>query len=228
MDDIVGAHAAGERQAGVIDIGCDHAGGTGRLADSDREQTDRTASRDQHVGARDLGSQRRVERVAHWIVDAADFIGHGGVEAPDVGRRHGDEIREASVAVDADDPGVGADVRVAGPAEQAVAVDDVAFGRHAVADLDIGDERARLDDVTGELVADDDRRFDASLGPVIPGVDVYVRAAHAGAPDADEDLIRPNRGFRHFREHHAGAGRSFYESAHREICSKPEEKNRAR
>ena len=96
----------------------------------------------EHRRAGNLGRERRVERVAHRIVDAADVVRDVVVEVPDVRRRHRDVLGEAAVAVDADDACVRADVRVAGAAQQAASVDDVALGGHAVAFAHIGDELA--------------------------------------------------------------------------------------
>ena len=117
------------------------------------------------------------------------------VEVPDVRRRHRDVLGEAAVAVHADDFRVRADVRVAGAAEQAASVDDVALRGHAIALVDVGDETADSHDVAGELVPDDDRRLDAPLRPVVPVVDVHVGAAHAGAPDANQDFVVADRRF---------------------------------
>ena len=111
------------------------------------------------------------------------------VEVPDVRRGHRDVLGEASVAVDADDLRVRADVRVARAAEQATSVDDVSFGRDAVAFLHVGDEASDLHDIAGEFVSDDERRLATALRPRVPVVDVHVGAADAGAPHTDQDFV---------------------------------------
>ena len=173
-----------QREARVVDVRRDDARRARRFADADGEDADRSASGDEHRRAGNLGGEHGVERVAHRIVNAADVERDVVVEMPDVRRRHRDVLGETAVAIDADDLRVRADVRVAGAAEQASAVDDVAFGGHAIAFAHVGDEAADLHDFAGELVADDDRRFHAPLRPRVPIVDVNVGAADAGATHA--------------------------------------------
>ena len=192
MHGVVRAHLLREREARVVHVRCDDARRARRLADADGEDADRSAAGDEHRRAGNLRRERGVKRVAHRIVNAADVVRHVVVEMPDVRRRHRDVLGEASVAIDADDLRVRADVRVAGAAEQAASVDDVSFGRHAIAFFHVGDELADLHDFAGELVADDERRLHASLRPRVPVVDVHVGAADAGAPHANQNFIVSN------------------------------------
>ena len=214
MNGVVGTHATGEGQARVIDVGRDDPGGAGGFADADGEQPDRAASGDQDERAGDVGGERRMERVAHGVVDAADLVGDLVVEVPHVGRRHRDVVREAPVAVDADDLGVGTDMGVAGAAEQAPAVDDVPFGGHPVPLCTSVTSRPTLHDVAGEFMSDDDRRLDPPPGPVIPLVDVDVRATHAGAADANQDLVFSDRRLGDLGQHHPGSRGSFHQRSH--------------
>src|SRR5437763_1843332 len=99
-----------------------------------------------------------MKRIAHWVVNAANVERDVVVQMPDVRRRHGDVLGEAAIAVDADDLRVWTDVCVPGAAEQAAAVDDVAFRGHAIALAYIRHECADLNDLAGELMSDDERR----------------------------------------------------------------------
>src|SRR5690606_24842606 len=137
-------------------------------------------------------------------------VGDAVVEVPDVGRRHGDVLGEAAVAVDADDPRVRADVGVPGAAQRAAAADDVPLRRHPVADVDVGHQGAHLRHVAGELVADGEWRTAAPLRPGVPVVDVDVGAADAGAPDADQHLVVADLRLGNVGEREAGTCADLY------------------
>ena len=79
-----------------------------------------------------LALEHRVDGVAHRVHDGAD-LGGDAVQLHHVRGRHRDVLGERAVAIHADDLGAPAEVGVAQPALQAVAADDVAFGRHQVA-----------------------------------------------------------------------------------------------
>src|SRR5205814_3055554 len=127
-----------------------------RFADADGEQADWAAPGDQHRGSRDLRGERRVKRVSHRVVNAADVERRLIVQVPDVRRGHRDVLRETAVAIDADDARVWTHVRVAGATEQTPAVHDVSFGGHAVTFADVGHEVADTHHFAGELVAHHD------------------------------------------------------------------------
>src|SRR6185295_10085513 len=106
------------------------------------------------------------------------------------------DLGEAAVLADADDLVVRANVRVADAALVAGAADDVALGRHDVADLE--PERAlrvaaQLDDAPEELVADDPRALVVAIERLEDHVlergaepDPPVGAAEAGHDRLDE------------------------------------------
>ena len=65
----------------------------------------------------------------------------------------------------------------------------MSLGRDAISLLNIGDESPYVDNVSGEFMPDDEWRSASSLRPVVPVVYVYVRAAHPGAADADQNFV---------------------------------------
>ena len=133
--------------------------------------------------------ERGVDGVAEGIEDR----GHVQVDArrvlPDV--RHGqrDELGERSRAVDADALGVRAEVPPAGHAVAAATAHEVALAADDVTGREVVDVRSDLDDLADELVADDHRHRDRALRPRVPGADVQVGAADAGALDADQHVV---------------------------------------
>src|SRR5688572_21815258 len=139
-------------------------------------------------------------------MNSPDVEGDRVVEVPHVRRRHRDVLREAAVAIDPDDSRVGTDVGVARPAEQASAIDDVAFGGDAISLSDIGDEPADLHDISGELVADDEWRLAPASRPRVPLVDVDVGSADAGSSHSNENLILADLRLRQILQLETGSG----------------------
>ena len=107
---VVRTHRAGQLEATVVHVGRDDARRTGRLADANGKDPDRTATGYQHNRPRNLSGERRVKRVAHRVVDPANVERNTVVQMPDIERRHRDVFREAAVAVDANDPSIRAHV----------------------------------------------------------------------------------------------------------------------
>ena len=104
------------------------------------------------------------------------------------------------------------------PARDAVAAppaDQVALAAHEVADLEVVDVDAELDDLADELVADDERHRDVRLRPGVPRIDVQVGPANAGAQHLDEDVAPADRRYRHVLVAQARFGLGFDESLHR-------------
>ena len=110
--------------------------------------------------------------------------------------RHGDELGERAVlaivgAGDAEHAAVGAQVHLAAAAGVALAAGDRGVERDAVADLHAIDGRADFRDDAGRFVAHDDRRNAAAARAVVA---VDVAAADAAGGDADEHVVRADRG----------------------------------
>ncbi|MGX1116225.1 hypothetical protein RKD37_001588 [Streptomyces ambofaciens] len=91
-----------------------------------------------------------------------------------------------------------------GQAVAALAAHQVALAADAVAGLDVGDVAPGADDLADELVPDDERGADGLLRPAVPGPDVQVGAADAGAQHLDEDVTGSHCGLGHVREPQPG------------------------
>jgi hypothetical protein len=134
-----------------------------------------------------------VEGVAHRIHDGAD-LGRDALQRKDIAGRHRDELGERAVAVHPDDPGILADVTVAGAALQAVAAHDVSFRGHDLPHRQTHHAVSHRHDLSGEFVADHERGMDPPLRPRIPIGDVQIGAADARVADRDQ----PARSRDHF------------------------------
>jgi len=66
-------------------------------------------------------------------------------------------------------------------------------------------------------VSNHERRLAPPLRPRIPVVDVHVRAADAGAPDADQDLVFADAGLLDILQLKAGCGGLFDERFHERV-----------
>src|SRR5207249_7774516 len=132
-----------------------------------------------------------VDRVAERVEDRGDVEVDLAEMWPEIARGHDDVLGECAVALHPDADGVGAEGAPPGHAVPAAPAHDVTLRADDLAGVHRGHVLAELDHLAHELVPDDQAGLDRVLGPLVPGVDVQVRAADAGAEDADEHLTRP-------------------------------------
>ena len=125
---------------------------------------------------------RRVEDRGDLLVDARPVM-------PDVRHRQCDVLGERPIAADAETDGVRAEVAPAGEAVAAPAADHMALAADEVARMEVADVRSHLHDLAHELVADHHGHGNRPLRPIVPVVDVQVRAAYPGAVDAHHHVV---------------------------------------
>src|SRR5690606_38937671 len=163
--------------------------------------------------------QRGVHRVADRVHDRPD-VGRDPVKLHHVGGWHRDIIGERAVTIDTDDLGADTEVRIAGAAWNAVAADDVTLrGNHVTSCkkpvcLRLGSE---VDNLSGELVADNPRGSHPTCSPGIPLPDVQVGAAHSGVVYTDQQIARTHRRCRGLNQPESHVWRGFHDGAH--VCS---------
>ena len=179
-----------------------------------RHQSDRPRTGDQNVFGHQAVLRGGVDRVAERVENRCDVEVDLREVRPQVARGHDDVLGERAVTVDSDADGVGAQRPPAGQAVAAAAARDVAFRADDLAWVDRRHVFAELDDLTDELVADDQRRLDRVLRPLVPRVDVKVGAADSGAENTDQDLTRAGPGFGDVIEPQARRGFCFDERLH--------------
>src|SRR5690606_36455482 len=73
---------------------------------------------------------------------------------------------------------------------------------------------ANLGDLPDEFVPDDHGRFDRLLSPVVPIVDVDIRAADRSAFNPDQHIVDPGFGDGNVDQRKADTGLEFGEGAH--------------
>src|SRR5260370_1996967 len=120
--------------------------------------------------------------------DGSVLLRDGRIEFPNIRLGDDDVLGESSVAVDADDFHVLANVGFAGAALQALAAGHVHFGGYKITLLDAGDFIAERDHLAAEFVSGDQRRMNAALGPTVPFINVEIGAADGCDFDLDENF----------------------------------------
>src|SRR5581483_6297856 len=183
------AHPPGELEPVGVHVGHDDVARTRMADDRARHAPDRPRARDQHVLAEHGERERRVDGVPERVEDRRDLLVDARPVVPDVRHRQRDVLGERARPLDAEPDRVCAEVPPAGQAVPAAAADDMALAADEIADREVADVRAELDDLADELVADDHRHRDRPLRPRVPAVDVEVGATDAGLVDADQDVV---------------------------------------
>ena len=152
------------------------------LRDQRAHDADRAGAGDQHVLADQIEGQRGVHGIAERVEDRGDLVGHVVGDRHDIVLRDRQIFAEGARPVDADAERVAAEMPAAGAAVAAMAADDMAFARDALADLVFGDGRAEIGDRADEFMAGDHRHRHGLLRPLVPIVDMHVGAADRGLP----------------------------------------------
>src|SRR5713226_8539110 len=224
IERVVGVHLGCELAPVFVDFDREDGGCAYGSRYCNREQADGAAAGDGYSFRGDFPGQHRVHGVAQRIEDGSVLLRDGRIEFPNIRLGDDDVLGESSVAVDADDFHVLANVGFAGAALQALAAGHVHFGGYKITLLDAGDFIAERDHLAAEFVSGDQRRMNASLGPTVPFINVEIGAADGCDFDLDEDFsasvagnldfadLRARRAFRlDHCEHGAAHGSPPYE-----------------
>ncbi len=191
VEDQVRAHPARDLHARLVDPDDDHERGPARSRHPGREEAGRTVAEDQDRPGGDRLDEGRVDRVAERFLRGGDLGRDRAIVLPDDEGRDRDVLGETSVAVDAEDLEIAADVHLSGHALHAMHAGDVGLRRDEIPDLPARDGGSDLDDFAGEFVTECLRhRPDARLRPFVPLIDVDVGPADARSLDSDQDLTR--------------------------------------
>ena len=168
-----------------------------------------------HILAQHVELKGRMHGVAERVEDCLHVARDVRVVHPDVGHRQRQVFGERAGAIDADALGVLAEVPAAGQAVSTPAADNVALAADDLADVEVLDVGADLDDLADKLVADHHRDRDCPIRPGVPRLDVNVGAADPGAQHLDEHVVDPDPGHRHFIEPKPRLRLLFHQGQHR-------------
>ncbi len=175
---------------------------------------DRPGACDQNVFGCEVELERRVSGVAEGIEYRAHFQCDMIGQREDVRCRDCDALCKRPGPINPDPEGVGAEVSSPGPTIAAMPTCEMAFARHPLAHHHIGHGRADRRHDAAELVPRHHPDRNGGGGPLVPVVDVQIRAADRGVCDVDENVVRAEFRLGHFRHLQAGGGRPLHESSH--------------
>src|SRR5262249_25764440 len=105
--------------------------------------------------------------------------------------RKDDVFRKRSVAINAKDTVVTADVRLTCATLKTDSASEMGFRGDIIASLDQRHGGTDFHDFAAHFVPDNPRRMNTALGPGVPVIDVGISAAERGGLDADDGLVRP-------------------------------------
>lgn len=108
---------------------------------------------------------------------------------PDVGHRKHNVFGKGAGAIHYDAKCVSTEMTPSGETVAASSTDDMAFPADNVARLEISNIRADINDLTDELVSDNERGLDCGTGPVVPFVNVQIRSTYPGEQNADLHIV---------------------------------------
>ena len=202
----IGAHLGGHLAAMLVDFNGEDLRRSAGFGDGDGEEADGAASGDGDGGGGDGAGEHGVDRVAERVEQRGVVVGDGGRELPDIGLGDDGVAGEGAIGIDAQDAHMLADVGLAGAALETLAAGHVHLGADQVAFFDGGDAAAHAGNNAGELVAGNQRRMNAALGPGVPVEDVKVGSADAGGLYADKHFAGAGRGDGNFAQFDAGRG----------------------
>src|SRR5678816_4492983 len=94
------------------------------------------------------------------------------------------------------------------------AADHVPFAGDQFARMKVINVRADGDDLADKFMTDGERDLDRATCPLVPIVDVDIRAADPGAKHADQDIVDSDCGFGDVAEPEAGFGGILDEGFH--------------
>src|SRR5690606_29012625 len=208
------SHLFGEFEAKFIDVRDHNVPCAGVFRDRCGHYADRPGARDQNVFAENLEGKRGMHRVAERIEYRGDIRVDVRFVLPDIRHRHSDIFGKTAVRIYADAFRVRAKISPARHTVPAASANKMAFAAYDVADREIDDVAADLNDLAGEFVADDGRDRDRFLRPRVPIVNVQVSSADAAAFYADHHVIYAKRRLRDVLDPEAGFCFALYDCFH--------------
>ena len=136
-----------------------------------------------------------MNRIAERIEDGRGITIHLRVVPPNVGHGKGDQFRKTSRTINTHPGRMRTEVPPAGHTVTTPAANDMPLSGHDIAGYKVVNVRPDRNDFTNELVADGHGNGNCPLRPLVPVVDVNIRAANAGPQHSDEHVVDADSGF---------------------------------
>ena len=209
-----GSQLLGQLETVVADVDRDNRRGSRDASDGDGQQSGRAAPGDEDGPAGQALGEGGVHGIAQRLLDAGELWGKFARGLPEDAFRQLHIVGVGAVHVDPKNAIVLAHVSLSRSALKAASTREVRFGRDVVSH---GDQRDRVADrhhFSAHFMPDDPWRLDSALGPVIPPIDMGVRAADGRGSDTNHDFSLTGRRVGHRFKSQAGSRSGFDKRAH--------------
>ena len=141
-----------------------------------RHTPDGTCTGDQHIFSQDVKGKRRVGGVSQRVKTRQDIQRNIFITIPDICNRDGNILGKCTRPVDADSPGVIAEMPPTCQTVPAVSSDQMAFAGNQVSRLKISYMGPNLFNGSYKFMTDMHGNGDGLLGPLIPVVNMDIGA----------------------------------------------------
>ena len=180
----VGAQRLGQAAPILGDVAGDNGVGAHGVRDGNCHQSHRTAAVNGDRLSRDVVAHGGVHGVPQRLEQDGPLDGDFGAHFPGDTRGHADVLGKPAIDVDAKNAQVLADVGVARPARTTDAVENVTLDRHDFTLGEASDGCPQRRDLAHDFVSKREGRREIQLRPGVPGIEMPVRTADAGAANA--------------------------------------------
>ena len=153
-----------------------------------RHYANGTCTRNKNVLAKNGECKRGVRCVAERIENCVHFLGNILFALPKVGKRNRRVLCKNSLNINADTASVGAQMSMTLHAVAAMSANDMTLAAYKVAHLEYRAFTLDFYDFAHELMTDNHRSLYGVLRPLVPFVNVNVRAANSGFVNFNECL----------------------------------------
>lgn len=133
-----------------------------------------------------------MDGVPKWVEDRRNIQRDTVMMAPDIGHRQRNVFGERTRPVDPDSVRMGAQVAASGQTVTATSAHHVTLTAHQIAREEIGDVGTGLHYASNEFMAYRHGNRDGSLRPIVPFVNVNIRAADTRAKYFDQYIVDPD------------------------------------
>jgi hypothetical protein len=169
--------------------------------------TDGSRPGDQHVFAEHVKGKGCVGRIPQGIETGENIGWDCRITVPDIGDGDAKVLRKSPRSIDAHAARLHAEMTPSSQTVSTAAAYDMSFSRDEIVDFEIVNIVSNLNDPAYELVTDGHGDGNGLLSPLVPVVNVHIRAADCRLVNLDEDVIDPH--FRHRNLFQKDAGLPF-------------------
>ena len=148
-----------------------------------RHDSNRSGAGDQHIFAKNWKRKSCMNSVPERVKNCGDLQRHFRIVLPDIAHRQDDVLGKCSGAVDSYALRMRTEMTSACQAIAAASAYDVSFTADQFAGMKVVDIGSDLNDLADEFMPDHQRNRDRAARPIVPVINMEVRAADSGQQD---------------------------------------------